>query len=199
MYEWQTTPESSWLTAARSSYTSYPQKPMKYATSPTRRPFLLSMSSTVSPKQRVREGGVGGCLCPCHELQTTESNNLIISLSLLAFTPQHLKALVSHRTSRRWKTCCRSVKLWLWRGGRRALDWRTWGSLRKSCSDNNRNCLPRYDLKQKYWHIYNSACFGETWWVYCVSISNRSGLQGVIVWLHVPYMYTGDFAICGIL
>lgn len=48
MYEWLTMPENLWLIVAQSSYTSYLQKLMKYATSPTRRPYLRSMSSMVS-------------------------------------------------------------------------------------------------------------------------------------------------------
>lgn len=47
-YEWPTTPGSLWWTAARSSSTWYPQRPMKYATSPIKKPYLQSTSSTVS-------------------------------------------------------------------------------------------------------------------------------------------------------
>lgn len=47
MYAWPTTPGSWWWTAARSLFTSSLRKPMKYATSPTRRPYPQSMSSMV--------------------------------------------------------------------------------------------------------------------------------------------------------
>lgn len=88
------------------------------------------------------------CVCVQHHVMSLKPQRVIETLSPLAFAPQRSRASVSHRTSRRWKTSCRSVKLLLWRGGRPARDWRTWASLKKSSSDNNRNCLQRYGFER---------------------------------------------------
>lgn len=87
-------------------------------------------------------------------VQATHHRKWHVSFQPLVSAPQPSRALVSDRTSQRWKTSCRNAKRLLWRGGRPALDWKTWAFRRRNSWGSNRSYLPRSDLSKIHFHIW---------------------------------------------